>query len=203
MVDILWIDTETTGLDSIKHGLTQLSCLVDREGEIVNEFDILIKPFKGCKVSKSSLDKQNITIDDLKNNPDRKSYSEAFDLFIDFLSKYVNRYDKNEKFVLAGKNVKFDIQFLREFFLKNGDSYFGSWFFYPSIDLDTLIAESVAFDGLRLFNYQLETICEAFDVKIRKAHNSLYDIRATREVYWKIKELNDTNDDYVDDTIPF
>jgi len=199
MADILWIDTETTGIDSTKHGLTQLSCIVDEEGEIIDEFDVLIRPFKGCKVAKSALEKQNITKDDLINNPDRKTYSEAFELFIDFMSKYIDRYDKNQKFVLAGKNVKFDIQFLREFFLKNDDSFFGSWFVYPSIDLDTLIAESVAFDDLTLFNYKLETICEAFDVKIRKAHDSLYDIRATREVYWEIKSKSMEELD----TIPF
>jgi DNA polymerase III subunit epsilon len=102
------------------------------------------------------------------------------------LGKYVNKYDKQDKFVLGGYNVGFDMDMMRVSFEKAGDNYFGSWFFWPVIDVRVMVAEQILEIGLRLPNYKLETVCEYFNIPI-DAHNALSDIRATRQLYYFLK----------------
>lgn len=185
---IIWIDTETTGLNENKHSLIQIACLIEIDGQIIDKLDLKIRPFKGALISKESMEKNNITIEKLKSK-EYLPYPKAFEKFIKFLEPHCNRYDREDKMVIAGKNVKFDIRFLREFFIKNDDSYFGSWFLYPSINIENYIAELCAFDGLRLINYKLETLCKFFDIKLDNAHDALCDIESTRNLYWRLKGI--------------
>jgi len=98
------------------------------------------------------------------------------------LEKYVNKFDPKDKFVCAGKNVRFDIDFLRECFRKTNNKYFGSYFFSVSLELETFAAEMVLSKGLRLKNYSLGTLCDHFNVEI-DAHEAMSDIIATRSLY--------------------
>jgi len=187
---ILWLDLETTGLDKKIHAIIQISCLVEMDGQLIDEFNLFIRPFSGASVSRDALKKNNISIETLKTDKKYVSYNEAFKTFIEFMEKYVNRYKPIEKFVLAGKNVKFDIEFLREFFKRNNDDYYGSWFFYPCIEVESYTAEAIAFENAILNNYKLETLCESMNIELKNAHDSLLDIKATRELYWKYKGVN-------------
>jgi len=98
------------------------------------------------------------------------------------LERFVNRYTKTDKFVLAGYNVNFDDQFLREWFKKAGDKYYGSYFFWPKRDVQTYLSEHIAEHGLRLPDYKLETVCNHFQIPI-EAHDAMSDIKATRSLY--------------------
>ena len=80
---------------------------------------------------------------------------------------------------------------MRQLFDKCDDQYYGSWFIYPSIDIESIIAEMVLFDGLILKDYKLETICKSFNIEIKECHNSIDDIEATRKLFWKLKGVND------------
>lgn len=189
MSKILFLDTETTGLDENVHAIFQLSCLVEENGKLIDEFNIKIRPFKGAKISKDAMQKLNLTVKDFMTS-EYIPYNIAFEEFELFMSAHVDRYNKTDKFVIAGKNINFDIRFIREFFNRNNNDYYGSWFWYPSIDVETIVAELVAFDNLQLPNYQLTTLCEAFNIKLEKAHDAYEDIIATRKLYWKIKGVN-------------
>ena len=184
---VLWIDTETTGLDPETCSIIQASLIVEKDAEIVDELNIYIRPFKGAKVSKYALEKNGITIDELRSDPKFIEYPEAYKKITSFLGKYVNKYDKKDKFVIAGKNVRFDTDFLRSFFSRNDDGFYGSWFFYPTIEIESVVAEMVAFDDFRLPDFKLETICAYFQISIENLHNAYSDIHATRKLYWKLK----------------
>lgn len=73
---------------------------------------------------------------------------------------------------------------MRSSFEKSGDKYFGSWFFWPTIDVRHEVAKQIL-DGCRLRNYKLETVCGHYDIKI-DSHDALSDIKATRELYYKL-----------------
>lgn len=65
---------------------------------------------------------------------------EIYKQFVDLLSKYVDRYNKKDKFFLAGYNIaSFDNSFLRAWFIQNGDKYFGSWFWLHRIFLRNVL----------------------------------------------------------------
>ena len=103
------------------------------------------------------------------------------------MSKYVDQYDKNDKFTIVGYNCTFDIGFLREFFRLNNDKYYGSWFSsYNMIDvhkLFTALRGSGLYPELEaLENMKLETVANHYGIEIQ-AHDALSDIYATEKLY--------------------
>jgi DNA polymerase-3 subunit epsilon len=183
-ISILWLDTETTGLDENKHALIQIAGILDECGYVIDTFNVHIRPFKGDLLNKDALIKNGINKEDFYENkflPPKL----AFEKIISFLEKYINRYDSSDKLILAGKNIQFDIRFLRKFFDKCDDNYYGSWFHYPYIELESEIAKYLLLKNILLPNYKIETICEHFNIDI-KAHDALEDVRATRKIYYKI-----------------
>jgi DNA polymerase III epsilon subunit-like protein len=105
------------------------------------------------------------------------------------LDTYVDKYNKNDKFIPVGYNVNFDIGFLREFFLKNGNKYYGSYFDYHFLDGMALTFFMRYIGKLNLENYRLETSCKHYGIEIN-AHDALSDIEGTRDLILQIaKEL--------------
>jgi len=182
---ILWFDCETTGLDENKHGLIQIACILDdSSGNIIDTFNIHVKPCKGDLLNKDALIKNKINPKDFYTDKFLRPEI-AFEKFISFLDKHVNRYKRDDKLILAGKNIQFDIRFLRKFFDKNDDKFYGSWFHYPFIELESEIAKYLILNDVLFKNYKLETVCKYFDIDIN-AHDALEDIKATQKIYYKI-----------------
>lgn len=173
---IFWFDVETTGLDPVKHDIVQLAYLIEIDGKIIESANLLMQPFDYSTICQESLDIHGRTIDEIKNYPNPRSvYAEL----ISVLEKYVDRYNRSDKFHHAGYNSKFDLDFLKQFFVKNKDVYFGSWFNYRAIDPLTLLHVLDGLDKVSIPNYKLETVCKYFDIPIN-AHDALSDITATR-----------------------
>ena len=185
---ILFIDTETTGLSFQKSGLTQLSGIVRIDKKDVETFNFFIKPFKGAEINQKALEIQGRKVEDFE---DEKYVSEekAYFYFKKLLEKYVNKYDKNDKFVVAGYNVKFDVDMLQAFFKRQNDNYLFSYIGSAPIDPLPCIG-MLQLCGLLpvLENNKLETWCKHFGIEF-KAHDSLEDIKATKELIFKIAKL--------------
>ena len=187
MSKILWVDLETTGTNSIRHAIIQLAALVEIDGTIVEELDMRMRPLSKHDVDQEALDSNNTTEEEINSYP---AQDEQFPIFKALLERYVKRYEKLDKFVLAGYNVNFDDDFLRAMFLDNAATrndrkykgYFGSYFFWPKRDAQTYLAEHIAENNLRLPIYRLETVCAYFNIPI-DAHDALSDIQATRTLY--------------------
>lgn len=177
----IYLDTETSGLNPLKHSIIQLSGLIEIDGQVVEEFDFRLQPSEGETVSQPSLDICNITIEDLRTFPKPNL---VYNQFISLLSKYVDRYNKEDKFFLIGYNSRFDDEFLRSFFLKNDDEYYGSWFWWPTIDVAVLAAILTKEHRHKFPNYKLGTLAQYFKIDIDgELHNSLTDCKITRALY--------------------
>lgn len=181
MGKIFWFDVETTGVNCTTNAIIQLSGIMEFDKEVIEEVNYQIRPFPGAVIEKIALEVNGIKEEDLISFA---PYRNVYFSFINFLNKYVDKYTKEDKIVLAGYNVGFDEGFLRNFFTMNGDRYFGSYFAWPKIDVAHVIAEEYV-KGLRLSNFRLGTICEKYGVAI-SAHDAMSDIRATRDLYYKI-----------------
>lgn len=182
---ICWIDTETTGLDPRKHAMVQLGMIVDDgTGRALGELDLRVRPFKGDMVTREALEKTRLTMDDLRSDRFLPPM-EALERLVGFMDGFVNRYDREDKFVIGGKNCKFDTGFLRAFFDKCGDGYYGSWFHYPAIDVEHEFATLMVHEGVVLPNYRLETLCEVFGIGL-DPHDAMEDVRATKELYYRL-----------------
>lgn len=179
---ILYFDCETTGLDHIKNDIIQLACIIHIDGKEVDRADFKICPFSFDNISQKAVETHGFTIADLHKFPEpKKVYKDLIYLF----SKYIDRYNKQDKFYPAGYNVKFDLEFLNSFFKKCGDGYgSGTWQNWRAIDPLPFIYAANFADCLYLKNYQLATVCEHFGIKI-KAHDALSDVEATIQLIKK------------------
>ena len=175
------MDLETTGLNSKVNDIWQLANLIEIDGKIVEEVEMMIRPSNMDVLEEEALKKGNITREELESLD--YTIVDAVEDLKDIWEKYIDKFDVEDKFVVAGYFIHFDYQFLREMFFKSGDRYgVGSWCFTCLLDVPSFISIGVAKYGMRFPNFKLETVCKKLDVPL-KAHNALSDIKATRILY--------------------
>lgn len=178
----LWyMDCETTGLDPISDGMIQVAGIIEVDGEVVEEFEIKCRPFKGEFVSQSALKVNGVALEDLRTWPEP---SEAYSQLKKILDKHVNKYEKKDKLYAVGQNVGFDVEFLRWFFRKNKDNYFGSYVHYHKIDLIAITTIMKIAGKIKLDNMKLESVMKALDFG-DQTHDALDDVRAVRKVFYQ------------------
>ncbi len=184
---ILWLDLETTGLSSYSCKITEIAALyIDTDKpEEIEEFHRYIKyaeyPDDYQKVAQIT----GLTPEVLEE----KGFIEStvFNEFFDFINKKIDKFNKSDKCIVAGYNVKFDVDFFRSFFYNNGNTYFGSYFFSASIDVMTIVAMSLI-DGQiesNLPNFKLKTVANSVGIEF-EAHSAIDDIKATKELFEKL-----------------
>jgi len=182
---ILYFDVETTGLDPVKNDIIQLAGLIEIDGIVKEEFEFKIAPLPDNIqfVSQEALDIHGYSLDAIRMfTPANIIYRQLTALF----DKYISKYDKSDKFYPAGYNVDFDLRFLREFFVKQNDKYFGSYVnsFYQ-LDPLNVLKFMHAMGLVNYPDYKLATIAQAKGIELT-AHDAMSDIKATRMI---IKEL--------------
>jgi len=184
---VCYFDTETTGVNPKENGLIQLAAIVEIDGEVKGAESWNIAPFLVDRIEDKALEVNG------KTKKEIFAYT-APDLMIAkvkaFFARFVDPYDKSDKFTPAGYNVSFDIEFLREWFFKCGDKYgYGSWMNYNAVDPLPLV-RWLRFAGvLNLPDYKLGTVCDHFGIALGSdAHDALADVRATRNL---VRLLND------------
>lgn len=185
----LFFDVETTGLDERECGLTQLAGIIVIDDKEVDSFNFRINPLtynKSITINEQALQVTGLTMDDLKNGQDSKTSHQEFKAV---LTKYVNPFDKTDKFTCIGYNSSFDMRFLISWFDDLQDKYFGSFFQYKDVDVFALwkILRHIGKVPI-LENDKLGTVCSFMGIDLTNAHDALDDIRATRNLYLKLIE---------------
>ena len=183
MAKLLVYDLETTGVNHWQHGIHQISGMIIIDGHIKETFDIKCKPHHSALIEQSALEVGGITLEQIQAYPDQIT---AYSQLVSILSKYVDKFNKADKFHLVGyNNSSFDNQFLRAFFTQCFDKYFGSWFWADTIDV--MVLASVELQGIRptLPNFQLKTVANALDLVVdeSKLHDAQYDLELTYGIY--------------------
>ena len=178
---ILWLDCETTGTDPVKNDIWQFAYLIEIDGEIVDGENMYIRPYNTKNIEERALEIGGTTITKLLEI--ELDTRQAVANIKNRWAKYIDKYNRDDKFVMAGYWIHFDNGFLRQTFKKAGDKYgIGSWCFSPCIDVAAFVAIAIAKHGFRFPNYKLETVCDRLGIPI-EAHDALSDIHATRTLY--------------------
>lgn len=180
---IIFFDLETTGVLVNKHGIHQISGEIVIDGETKETFDFRVQPNPKAEITQEALEVAGVTKEQILAYP---PMGEVYHKFIAMLEKYVDRFDKKDKFFLAGyNNAPFDNQFLRAWFLQNGDKYFGSWFWSNSIDVMVLATPYLAAKRHEMENFKQGTVAKALGIQIdeNQLHDALYDIQVCRAIY--------------------
>jgi len=187
MKKVIWIDTETTGLDKKVHGLREVAFLIEIDGYIVEEGFLYINTmtYKNEKYI-SKYVRENMNVDENLLCSYQNS-SQQQQVFIDKLLKYVN--DENpDKFQMAGFNIEFDYDFIKEWFndIKSNVG-FNDLFGYQKLDVLELVRHLKYLNLFNTKNNKLETLCKHFDIDI-DAHKALSDIQATKILHQVLVE---------------
>jgi DNA polymerase-3 subunit epsilon len=180
---MLFFDVETTGTDREKHDIIQFACIIDIDGKIERRRNLLMQPSDFAAIEPRALEIQNVTIEQVKEYPDRKKqYHQILKLFHEFISPYY----KEDKFTVCGYNVDFDVDFLKKLFKSYDNKYLFS-FLGSKVDPLPVIRFLIAIGKIpQLENNKLETVCSHFNIPI-KAHDAMSDIEATRQLYYILK----------------
>jgi DNA polymerase III alpha subunit (gram-positive type) len=179
-----FIDVETTGVDRKHHNIFQISgTVLDCNLQEIESFDLRFRPFSLEHVEQGALDATGMTIDDLSSLP--MSSEQAYKSLITILSRHCNKFDKKDKMHFVAYNASFDADFMREFFAKHNDAYFGSWFWNPSICV--MLAAAWFTQRVRgaFPNFKLGTICQCAEIgwDESRAHDAQYDIQQTVQLF--------------------
>lgn len=178
-----FIDTETTGTDPKKHEIYQLSAIItDVNFHELTKVDLKFRP-DSLAHELSALEVGGITLDNLKSF--KMSSKEAYETFVAVLANECDKFNKKDKMHFVAYNARFDADFVREFFKKNGDDYFGSWFWNPPL----CVMSGAAWYAQRVRgafpDFKLGTVCKCAELgwDQLQAHDALYDVRKTIELF--------------------
>lgn len=180
---ILYYDLETTGVKHWKNSIHQIAGLIEIDGKVVEEFNFNVQPHPKALIDPEALKVGNVTEEQIKAYPPMEA---VYKQLVKLLSKYVNKFDKKDKFFLCGyNNAAFDNQFLRAFFQLNDDSYFGSWFWNEPLDVFILASEKFKEERAEMPAFNLKAVAQhvGIAVKDNDLHDALYDVKLTREIY--------------------
>lgn len=184
-----YIDVETGGTDPVENPLLQISGMIEiisDKGTTMETFNWFIKPLDYEKVDPKALAVNNLTLEQLEGFTSSKTiYSD----FKSLLGRFIDPYNPCDKLFFVGYNSHgFDMPFVREWFTKHKDPYFGSWFFYPSIDVMILAAEKLKAERRMMKNFKLSTVATKLGIKVDSSnlHDALYDVELTRKVYKEV-----------------
>ena len=186
MSKIFWVDLETTGVDVRKNDIHHIAIQVEIEGMVVEELDIRSRPNPKAKIEPKALEVGGVTLDEINAYPPSV---EAYKQITGLLNAYVDRYNPKDKFHLGGyNNRQFDDPFLRAWFQRHGDQFFGAYFWSDSIDVLVLASQHLITQRHRMPSFKLKDVAAWLDIAVDEnaLHNANYDLHLTTEIYKKV-----------------
>ena len=187
---IFWLDVETTGLEFIEHDIVQLAFIIEeyepelQDGVVLAKENFFCSPINPNNIEGEALKVMNTSRRELLARPQPEGM--FLEQLMPTLDKHIDKFDKKDKLIMAGWNTSFDRGFLRSFWKKLDNKWFGSYFEFKVMDVYALYFMLDKTLGLSYENHKLETIAKAEGVELQ-AHDALEDIRATRDLFYIAK----------------
>lgn len=182
----MYLDLETTGLFPWKNGIIQIAGEIEIDGVTQERFNFSVKPFKDQVIEDGALKVNKTTREELESFDAPK---DVFKQFITLMHRYIEKFDKKDKFFMVGYDSHaFDTGFLREFFKRNGEKYFGLYFWQAGFDVMMLAAHKLAEQRPEMPNFKLMTVAKEVGIELDedKLHDAMYDVDITKEIYKRI-----------------
>lgn len=179
---ILWIDTETTGVNSFRDKIIEIGAVYkDTGSNETEEFHRYIKYPEYPDNFQEAVEVHGLSPEVLEEKGVENKT--AYDEFVSFMDSKVKKFDKGDKCIVGGYNVKFDIDFFRKFFYANGNRYYGSYFYPMPLEVSAFVMEAVLNGWIPpLKSYRLSTVADHFNLKF-EAHSAIEDIKITEKIY--------------------
>lgn len=184
MITRCFLDCETTGLNPQLHGIIQIAGVIFNDSRS-QEFNFSCKPFPGDIIDQSALEVNGILKETIQSYQDPVFVLHQIRTIF---RSFVDPYNKTEKIFLYGYNVRFDEDFLRLWWKKCGDNYYGSYFWFPPHCVMNMAAEHLKDSRHKMPNFKLNTVATQLGIEFKEdsLHDAMVDIRLTFEIYKKI-----------------
>lgn len=153
---------------------------------MVETFHSYMQPLPGREIDPEALKVNGITESDLKGFPPA---TEVFSRFRTHLDQFGYRGSKQGRYIPGGFNLGFDLDFMSDWHqaMTGGPYAFWDHLQFQPIDPYPVIVAMWRAGLLPIINCQLKTVCAHFGIELQ-AHDALSDIRATRELAYKVFE---------------
>lgn len=176
----VFIDTETGGTISTKHSLLSIGLVIwDKAEGIIGNKEFYVKS-KRYIITKEAGKVNKF------NKVEHNRIAQEPKILIEQMLDYVRNYFPEDILIpIAGHNIQFDANFLKEFFKKNGRSFY-QYFSHRMIDTYS-VYKTLVLAGL--IDKNINSSSDAFkyfDINVEKRHNALNDCLATVELYEKM-----------------
>ncbi len=180
---LAFCDLETTGLDPAKHGIWSIALILQVNGKVLDKLDYRCRPFVQDIVDPEALKIGHTSAEQIIQYPKPTDIYQALTIK---LGCHVDKYDRSDKFHFIGYNALFDYQFLRRFWEKNSDQWFGSWFWHPPIDIMTIAGAALMDKRHLLANFRQSTVYEHLfgdPPPVHQLHSAIHDVQLTMALY--------------------
>ena len=179
---LLFIDSETGGLDPDKHSLLSIALVVWEDRKIIDSKEILINDGI-LSVTQEALTINRIDLEEHKQSAVSSSLAMAEILL--FIGKH---FAGKDKITLAGHNVHFDVAFLKRFFSANNKD-FSDYFSHRIIDTSSILHYLYLAGCIKHKAISSDEAFELFDIKVEGRHTALGDAIATAKLFTKLLSL--------------
>jgi DNA polymerase III subunit epsilon len=172
--DLLFVDTETTGLDPTKHELLEVAAIrCSPDGKtIIKTYEAKLKPLHLETAEPKALQVNNYKPEEWTDEKCTKP-----ELVVDALQQMAGNT------VLVGQNVSFDEGFLSPLFTRLGMK--PPWGYHK---VDTVALAWPLFCYTEMPGLSLEKLCTFLGVTDMPKHRALADAMACRDIYLKLME---------------
>jgi len=175
---LLVVDVETGGLDPSEHSILSLGAVVLDEGEVVDKFLATIKE-PNFLATEPALKINGFT----KERIEKEGHNPE-EVVLEFESFILRNDFDDDKIVLAGHNVNFDIGFIKRLYSFTKQSY-ESRFSHRVLDTQTAALLLKYAGRITTEATSLDALCACFGIKGRKKgtpHTALEDAELTAEL---------------------
>jgi len=180
---ILFIDTETGGLDPQKHSLLSIGLVVwESNSGILDSTQLFVKSTEYIITKEAqSINKFDREMHDMMALKPKDTIKRM----IEFLGEY---FEVNHAIPLAGHNTQFDINFLKKFLDENGRS-FGSIFSHRIIDTYSILRYLFYCGKIDQNIVSSSEAFHYFNIKVDSRHTALGDAIATANLFDAMMKL--------------
>lgn len=189
MQNIVFLDTETGGVDAGYHSLLSLAAIVtDSNFNEIRRFETLVR-HADYRVCGEALRKNKINLAGDDSWPDALAVKKAFVSFLDKPQSILDGVrNEHSRYVIYGKNPNFDVLFLKAFF---GEDVYKSLFMYYTRDVAEMfmvLVDEGIYDRPR--SLTLQDLCVVLGVEHdpNALHNAMYDTQMTLRCAQRMQE---------------
>lgn len=184
-------DVETTGVNWRRNSIHQLAAWMEVDGVVVEKLNLHIRPHANADTDDSALAISNVTKEQVMQYPTMEL---QFKVIKDTLAKYVDPFDKKDKFFFVGfKNASFDDDFFKKYFELMGSKFF-FYFFPSSIDVSVLATQYLINVRHEMPSFKLHRVAKTLGIEVddTRLHEADYDLQLTREVYYVVSKFEES-----------